>query len=158
MSINAFHSPPSQGGARGESEIKWIVIHCSATKLSQNFTKAKLWASHVKGNGWSDIGYHYYITKDGKLHTCRPEEKVGAHVKGFNQKSIGICYEGGIAEDGKHEDTRTAEQLVTMHNLLVSLKQKYPDAEIVGHRDLLQFRTKDCPCFDARRYYAYLNR
>lgn len=140
-----------------EREIKWLVIHCSATRPSVDFTKAKLWRSHVKGRGWDDIGYHYYITRDGTLHPCRPEEKVGAHVKGFNQKSIGICYEGGVTEDGKHEDTRTAEQLVTMHELLVELKQKYPDAEICGHRDFLGFRpTKSCPCFDARKYYSYL--
>ena len=87
---------------------------------------------------------------------CRPEDQVGAHVKGFNRESIGICYEGGIAEDGKHEDTRTAEQVVTMHHLLVELKKKYPGAKIVGHRDLLKVRRKDCPCFDAINYYKYL--
>ena len=120
---------------------------------------------HVLRNKWSDIGYHYYVTTDGVLHTCRPEDQPGAHVKGFNQKSIGVCYEGGLSPSSLMpnastkfvaEDTRTAEQIITLHNLLVELKRRYPDAEIVGHRDLLSPRTKSCPCFDARRYYAYI--
>ena len=113
-------------------------------------------ATHVDGNGWDDIGYHYYVTKDGKVHTCRPEDKEGAHVKGFNQKSIGICYEGGLLEDGTPADTRTAEQIRSLHFLLKDLIRKYPEAEIVGHRDLLKYRTKACPCFDARKYYRYI--
>ena len=138
-------------------EIKYIVIHCSATKLSQNFTLEKLRECHVAGNGWDDIGYHYYVTQEGQLHTCRPEEQIGAHVLGFNNKSIGVCYEGGILEDGKHADTRTAEQIMALHRLLVDLKRKYPGAEILGHRDLLRYRTKSCPCFDARKAYAYID-
>ena len=161
MSINAFHSPPSQGGARGESvrgesEIKWIVIHCSATKLSQDYTKEKLERDHKK-RGFSAIGYHYYIRKNGVLEIGRPEDQIGAHVKGFNDKSIGVCYEGGLAEDGSPQDTRTAEQIMTMHRLLRDLRRKYPAAKIVGHRDLLKYRTKSCPCFDAIPYYRYLD-
>ena len=155
------HSIPLPcGGVRGGSSsgrsIKWLVLHCSATRLSNDFTVSKLRATHVNGNGWSDIGYHYYVTKDGKVHTCRPEDQVGAHVKGFNQKSIGICYEGGLLEDGTPADTRTAEQIRSLHFLLKDLIRKYPEAEIVGHRDLLKYRTKACPCFDARKYYRYI--
>ena len=153
------HSIPLPcGGVRGGSfrDIRYLVLHCSATKLSNDFTVSKLRATHVNGNGWSDIGYHYYVTKDGKVHTCRPEDKVGAHVKGFNQKSIGICYEGGLLEDGTPADTRTAEQIRSLHFLLKDLIRKYPEAEIVGHRDLLKYRTKACPCFDARKYYRYI--
>ena len=162
MSINAFHSPPSQGGARGESvrgesEIKWIVIHCSATKLSQDFSIERIRKIHVEEKGMIDVGYHYYIRKNGVLEIGRPEDKIGAHVKGFNDKSIGVCYEGGLAEDGSPQDTRTAEQIMTMHRLLRDLRRKYPTAKIVGHRDLLKYRTKSCPCFDAIPYYQYLD-
>ena len=137
-------------------EIKYIVIHCSATKVSQNFTLEDLRGCHVDTNKWSDIGYHYYVTKDGVTHTCRPEDEVGAHVKGFNDKSIGVCYEGGLLEDDTPADTRTAQQIMAMHRLLRDLLRKYPGAKIVGHRDLLRYRTKACPCFDAIPYYAYL--
>ena len=138
-------------------EIKYIVVHCSATKISQDFTLENLRRCHVNERGWDDIGYHYYVTKDGVTHTCRPEEQIGAHVMGFNNKSIGVCYEGGILEDGTHADTRTAEQIMALHRLLRDLKRRYPDAKIVGHRDLLRYRTKSCPCFDAIPYYAYLD-
>jgi N-acetylmuramoyl-L-alanine amidase len=49
---------------------------------------------HVEGNKWKDIGYHFYITRDGEIHPGRAPNVVGAHVKGRNQNSIGICYEG----------------------------------------------------------------
>ena len=155
MSNNAFHSPPSQEGGSGRI-IKWIVIHCSATRLSQDYTKEDVERDHKK-RGFSGIGYHYYIRKNGVLEIGRPEDEIGAHVKGFNDKSIGVCYEGGLAEDDSPQDTRTAEQLMTMHRLLRDLRRKYPDAKIVGHRDLLRYRTKSCPCFDAIPYYQYLD-
>ena len=138
--------------------IRWIVLHCSATKPSQDFTLEKLRYQHVTVNGWSDIGYHYYVRRDGTIHKCRPETQPGAHVRNFNRHSIGVCYEGGLDENGQPQDTRTAEQLISLHNLLSELLVRYPGAEIVGHRDLLAFRTKACPCFDARRYYRYLRR
>jgi len=138
--------------------IRYLIVHCSATRLSQNYTVEQLYHDHVEHNGWVDIGYHYYITKDGTLWPCRPEMQVGAHCKGFNTTSIGICYEGGLAEDNRPSDTRTAEQLVTLDRLLRELRERYPESEIVGHRDMLRYRTKACPCFDARKYYAYLNK
>ena len=151
--------------------MKWLVVHCSATPVTRDYTVAQLRHDHVDVNGWDDIGYHYYITKDGRIHACRPENVPGAHVKGFNKHSIGICYEGGIMLEGvdvqvggkiEHRvravpcDTRTAEQVVSMYALLSALKLRYPDAKIVGHRDLLRYKTKSCPCFDASREYQTL--
>lgn len=140
-----------------QREIKYIVIHCSATRTDQNYTVEQLYHDHVFHNHWADIGYHYYVTRDGTLWPCRPESQVGAHVKGFNEKSIGVCYEGGCLPDGTPEDTRTPEQLLTLDRLLQNLKTRYPDAEIVGHRDLLKYGTKPCPCFNARKYYRYIS-
>ena len=128
--------------------INLIVIHCSATKLSQNFTPESLEACH-KARGYKCCGYHYYITKDGQLHAMRPEEMVGAHARRYNAHSIGICYEGGLDESGKACDTRTPEQKQTLLTLLRSLRYDYPDAEILGHRDL-PWVTKECPCFDVK--------
>ena len=137
-------------------EIKFIVIHCSATPPKVDYTKEKMWRDHVRVRKWDSWGYHYYIRRDGTLEELRPVELPGAHVKGFNQKSIGVCYEGGLNNNGEPMDTRTAEQTVTMYELLVRLMTEYPDAEIVGHRDLLKYRTKACPCFDARKEYEGL--
>ena len=86
--------------------IDLIVLHCSATRVNQNFTVEDLEACH-KARGFSEIGYHYYITKDGTLFPCRSEEKVGAHARHYNAHSIGICYEGGLDKNGRPADTRT---------------------------------------------------
>ena len=89
------------------------------------------------------------------MHFGRPEEMVGAHARHYNAHSIGICYEGGLDEKGRAADTRTPAQKLTLFTLLCSLKQDYPDAEIVGHHDLPNVH-KDCPCFDARTEYSSL--
>ena len=130
--------------------ISLIVLHCSATRVTQNFTVEQLEACH-KARGFPTIGYHYYITKDGTLYPCRPESQTGAHAKGYNSHSIGICYEGGLDKNGKPADTRTLAQKVTMEELLQSLCVDYPDAEILGHRELPGVR-KDCPCFDTKKW------
>ncbi len=134
--------------------ITLIVIHCSATRCNQQFTFAMLKACHAarfKGG----IGYHYYITRDGQLWPGRHEDEPGAHAKGFNANSIGICYEGGLDADGRPADTRTPAQKHSMIALLRALKTDYPDAVILGHRDLPGVR-KDCPCFDAKEEYQSL--
>ncbi len=134
--------------------INLIVVHCSATRATKNFTVEDLEVCH-KARGFKTIGYHYYITKDGTIYPCRPEEQIGAHARHYNAHSIGVCYEGGLDEDGKPKDTRTPAQKASLLELLRSLKKDYPHAEIVGHRDLPWVR-KSCPCFDAKGEYHTL--
>ena len=81
-------------------KINLIVVHCSATRVNQDFPVEALEACH-KARGFKSIGYHYYITKDGMVYPCRPETEVGAHARHYNAHSIGICYEGGLDEKGK---------------------------------------------------------
>ena len=134
--------------------VNLIVIHCSATRVTREFPVEDLEACHL-AKGYKTIGYHYYITKDGKVHRCRPEEMVGAHARRYNAHSIGICYEGGLNANGEADDTRTPAQKHTLVMLLRSLKVDYPNARILGHRDLPWVK-KDCPCFDARAEYQDL--
>ena len=126
-----------------------IVVHCSATRCNHPYTVHQLYHDHVEVNHWRYIGYHFFISRDGKVHATRPLERMGAHARGWNAHSIGICYEGGLDANGHPADTRTLAQKVTMEELLHSLCVDYPDAEILGHRDLPNVR-KDCPCFDVR--------
>ena len=100
--------------------INLIVVHCSATRVNQNFSIEDLEACH-KARGFAEIGYHYYITKDGTLYPGRHEDKVGAHARHYNQHSIGICYEGGLDKNGHPADTRTEAQKITLEELLYSL-------------------------------------
>lgn len=136
-------------------KIDLIVVHCSATRVSKNFTVEQLEACH-KARGFKGIGYHFYITKDGILYPCRPENEIGAHARHYNAHSIGICYEGGLDENGKPADTRTPEQKKTLEELLYSLSLSYPNAEILGHRDLPGVR-KACPSFDVSSWLAEIN-
>ena len=127
--------------------IDLIVIHCSATRCNRPYPVETLIADHAKRFGYT--GYHYYITRDGRLYQTRHENLVGAHAKGYNKHSLGVCYEGGIDEKGDYADTRTLAQKRTLLMLLCTLKLDYPNALILGHRDLPNVR-KACPCFDAK--------
>ena len=131
--------------------INLIVVHCSATRCNRPFPVTKLIACHQARFGFT--AYHYYITRDGQMYQTRHENLPGAHARHYNQHSIGICYEGGLDAHGNPADTRTPEQKAALVALLRSLKQDYPDAQILGHRDLPGVR-KDCPCFDAAEEYA----
>ena len=133
-------------------EINYIAVHCSATKPSMDVPIERVRDWHLK-RGWSDIGYHYYIRRNGAIFLGRDLKTPGAHVRGFNNESIGICYEGGIDEQGKAEDNRTKEQKQALKNLLIVLKQRFPQAVIKGHRDFPNV-SKSCPCFDAELEYS----
>ncbi|MFV0587847.1 N-acetylmuramoyl-L-alanine amidase [Bacteroides reticulotermitis] len=134
-------------------EIKLLVIHCSATRCNEPFTVDQLRQAHL-ARGFQDIGYHFYITRDGVLHHCRQVSEIGAHVQGFNRHSIGICYEGGLNEQGIPADTRTTAQRFALLDLLTILRKQYPEAQIAGHYQLSANIHKACPCFDARKEYA----
>lgn len=146
-------------------QINLIVVHCSATPEGRDVTAADINKMHI-ARGFKKIGYHYVVRLDGTVETGRKENEIGAHAKGYNANSIGVCYVGGLASDGKTpKDTRTPAQKSALKKLLHTLKQRYPDARIVGHRDLSPDTNhngkvdkwewiKACPSFDAIPEYA----
>ncbi len=136
-------------------EVNLLVVHCTATRCNKDFPVSTLRASH-KARGFADIGYHFYITRDGETHPCRPVHQIGAHATGWNDKSIGICYEGGLDENGRIADTRTYAQKCALLDLLRQLKTDYPKAKILGHYQLSENVRKACPCFDAAMEYSQL--
>lgn len=134
-------------------EIKMLVIHCSATRCNAPFTVEQLDACH-RGRGFDGTGYHFYITRDGGVHATRPIEKIGAHAKGFNLHSIGICYEGGLDETGKPADTRTWQQRSSLRDLVYALRHAFGDVKVLGHYQLSTDIHKACPCFDAEKEFG----
>ena len=117
--------------------------------------------------GFLDIGYHYVIRRDGTLETGRDETVTGAHVRGYNHLSIGICMvEGSLQEiipatrtrkktyKLHPEDNFTDAQYKTLYRLLNELRMKHPKAEILGHRDLPGV-TKSCPSFDVHEWFNF---
>ena len=136
--------------------ITLIIIHCSATPEGKFLSAEACRQDHILHRGFRDIGYHFYITRDGVLHHCRPVSEIGAHVRGFNRHSIGICYEGGLDENGRPADTRTTAQRFALLDLLTILKHQYPEAQILGHYQLSATIHKACPCYDPRKEYLGL--
>lgn len=128
-------------------KINWLVIHTAATRPSMDIGAKEIRSWH-KAKGWSDIGYHYVIRRDGKVEKGRPDARVGAHVAGHNRDSIGICLVGGVNENLVPENNYTEAQWKALEELLHKLVQKYPEACVRGHRDFPGV-SKACPCFDA---------
>ena len=120
--------------------ITLIILHCSATREGQSFDFEDCRRDHIRHRGFRDIGYHYYITRDGTVHRGRPLEQVGAHC---------IGYEGGLDAEGRAKDTRTEAQKISLSALVGELKERFPQALVVGHRELDP--GKECPCFEVNK-------
>ena len=125
--------------------IEKIIIHCSATPEGREVSVDTIRKWHVEGNGWSDIGYHFIVHQSGKVDIGRDIERSGAHTKGLNSRSIGICYVGGVDDKMKPKDTRTENQTDALRYLVMDLLESYPGATLHGHNE---FSNKACPSFN----------
>jgi hypothetical protein len=101
---------------------------------------------------WTDIGYHNVIRRNGALEHGRDLAIAGAHAKGFNRNSIGICLIGGVDVNNKPENNFTDAQMTTLRGYLDTMSEVFPESVIMGHRDLHGVK-KACPCFDVREWY-----
>lgn len=161
---------PADTLKKSKRVINEIIVHCTATPEGEDMTVEQITASHKK-RGFTTIGYHYVVYRDGSIHKGRNVDVSGAHCTGHNTHSIGVCYVGGlenipgVAYDKLPiKDTRTAKQKTALLKLLKDLKALYPKAKIIGHRDTSPDRNgngiiepfewiKGCPCFDAKTEY-----
>ena len=155
---------------KSRRRIDYIVVHCTACREGQAQTVEQIRGEHIR-RGWSDIGYHYVVTLDGRVHLGRDADLAGAHVSGHNANSIGVVYVGGLENRPnvpysqlQAKDTRTVAQKVALLELLMDLRKLYPYAKILGHRDLSPDKNgngtieesefvKSCPSFDAKTTY-----
>lgn len=131
--------------------ISLIILHCSGIRPGQCSSAKQIDRWH-RTLGWRGIGYHYVVRRDGTVERGRPENIPGAHCRGHNNHSIGICYEGGLDANGHPADTRTEVQKQVLRLLVQELKARYPKAMVLGHHDLNRY--KACPCFDAKEEYG----
>lgn len=142
--------------------IDSIIVHCSATKAGQDFTATDIDRWHQE-RGFNGIGYHYVIRLDGKLEKGRDVALAGAHCKGWNKRSIGICYIGGLDENGRPADTRTNAQKRVLYQIIMDLQREYNILQVLGHRDTSPDLNGDgviepyeyvkvCPCFDVKEF------
>ena len=141
--------------------IKDIVVHCSATRLGRddhvNVDVIREW--HL-AREFNDVGYHFIIPRSGVLETGRNMNIAGAHVRGHNANSIGICLVGGYDRDGSPhvpvDVLYNANQLNTLDSLVRALVFKFGGVTILGHRDYHGV-SKECPCFDVRSRFFHLS-
>ena len=138
--------------ARKRKSTNYIAVHAADTYRDMDIGLAEIDQWH-RAKGWSGCGYHYVIRRDGTLETGREMYSSGAHVKGFNHNSIGICMVGGKASDGGPEDNFTIGQYDTLAALLYQLTGLFPDAEVLGHRNFPKV-TKACPCFNVYGWWV----
>ncbi len=120
-------------------EINKVFIHCSASdvKAHDNIEIIREW--HVEDNGWLDVGYHYFITKNGTIQEGRPLEKVPSAQKGHNTGSIAICL------SGDHIDLFTQKQFEALLDLCAQINKSYYRIAFHGHCEVSE---KTCPVFD----------
>lgn len=142
--------------------IDSIIVHCSATKAGQDFTAADIDCWH-RERGFNGIGYHYVVRLDGKLEKGRDVSLAGAHCKGWNERSVGICYIGGLDANGRPADTRTNAQKRVLYQIIMDLQREYNILQVLGHRDTSPDLNGDgviepyeyvkaCPCFDVKEF------
>jgi N-acetylmuramoyl-L-alanine amidase len=151
-------------------EVDLIVIHCTASKETVDYTFEQCIQDH-RARGFHTCGYHRFIARDGTIYIGRDFDAIGAHVRGHNSRSIGICYEGGLDKHDNPKDTRTDAQKEALEKCIIEavIWAKGNITRICGHRDLSpdlngngvvesdEF-VKECPCFDASpEYYSLLN-
>lgn len=105
-------------------EIKRVILHHSATETGdvESFRHY-----HVNVRGWDDIGYHWIITRKGQVQEGRPSWKAGAHAKGRNQDSLGICLVG--------TDSFTPEQLQSLERILKRFEASYDIESVERHHE-----------------------
>ena len=119
-------------------KIAYLVVHCSDTADDDALTGRDIHQMHL-GFGWDGVGYHRIICRDGVIEYGRPDYWVGAHVRGFNDVSLGVCL------IGRHSFTDA--QMQALGTVLRNWKSSYPLAKIVGHCDF-DYTNKTCPNFD----------
>lgn len=119
-------------------DIKYIVVHCSDTPNNEKIGAKEIHKMHLSF-GWDGIGYHKIINRNGIIENGRPEYWVGAHVKGKNNLSLGVCLIG--------RNKFTKNQYESLEQLLIQWKSVYDNVKIVGHRDIVK-TDKTCPNFD----------
>jgi len=132
-------------------EIDLIVVHCAATNPNMDIGAIEIRKWHLAKN-WSDIGYHNVIRRNGALEHGRDLTISGAHARGHNKRSIGVCLVGGVDTENEPENNFTEAQMTTLRGYLDTLLEIFPNAKLMGHRDLPDVN-KACPSFDVREWY-----
>lgn len=133
--------------------IKYIVVHCTATPQNTTIESIQRYWKEIKGWG-NTAGYHFIIKPDGDIIKLMDESNNSNGVANHNSACINVAYIGGIDKNGKPTDNRTNAQKQAMFDLIVKLSESHQQAEILGHRDFANVH-KACPCFDVKDWLKH---
>lgn len=125
----------------------YIVLHCSATPSTADIGTTEIRQWH-RTKGWSDIGYHFVIRRDGEVEAGRSLEEIGSHVRNHNARSLGVCLVGGVDARRRPKNNFTVAQWGALKDLLADLQLRFSSSRVIGHRDFPGV-SKACPSFDA---------
>jgi len=132
-------------------KIDTVIVHCSATPPSMDIGRGEIYQWHVVENGWSDVGYHYIIRRDGTVDNGRPLERIGAHARGHNRGSIGICMVGGTRQGFKSAECNfTAKQWDALFDFKDWIDERFDNPDWIGHNDVSD---KACPTFNVKAMF-----
>jgi hypothetical protein len=123
-------------------DVAYLVVHHSASPRSTTYQEIQDWH---KGRGWKQIGYHLVIEEDGKLRHGRLLPRLGAHVKGRNRRTIGVCLTGDNTKPG---EGWTQNQIERLRELVEAAKVFWPILRVVGHREIVPPGATECPGVD----------
>lgn len=123
-----------------KKKIDTITLHHRAG----DGTVESIHTYHLR-QGYSGIGYHYYVRKSGNVYQGRPEATIGAHVKGYNNGNVGICLEGNFTKEKP-----TPEQIMSMISLIHDIETRYGKLKVKNHKD---FGGTVCPVVDLACLY-----
>ena len=132
-------------------KIEKIIIHCSYTPPERDIGVDTIRQWHTKDNGWSDVGYHYVIRRDGSVEPGRDPLTPGAHTKGHNHNSLGICLVGGMSAGNMPECNFTRAQWEALNKLTTHLVAIH-HATVHGHNEF--DHNKSCPTFDVQAWWG----
>jgi N-acetylmuramoyl-L-alanine amidase len=129
--------------------INRVIFHCTATNPNATVSSIqRYWRETLK---WNNPGYHIIVKSDGSWTQLQDFNKPTNGVKGYNSKSIHISYMGGVDSKGKAFDTRTPEQLITLEDIYILLKEKIKNVTFHGH---YEFSNRACPSFNVKDWIA----
>ena len=156
--LNKLAKQPKENRPREEKKptiwkgrsIKRAFVHCSATPPNLDIGVKEIRRWHRR-NGWSDVGYHDVIRRDGSTEKGRPIKRMGAHAKGHNRDSIGVCLVGGVDKKNRPEDNFTDAQYRALKKYRKRRDRELGPLTWHGHYEV---SAKACPCFNVAEFFS----
>lgn len=150
-------------------ELKYLIIHCSATPAGREVTGDEIRQWHLNERGWSRVGYSDIIHLDGNIENMVDYDEdnwisageITNGAVGYNGISRHVCCIGGLDEwsnellkNGDFNDMLTPEQFTALREYVFEFLGNHPDKQIMGHYMVNEH--KNCPGFDVVKFLRFI--